>query len=977
MAFNKSVKNIIGGISQEPFNIRDDSNVEFQLNCLGSFVSGLSRRSGNYHVSDITLTSNDLLNVNKIKHKDGFLIVDANKGIYFVKKDGTKYLTLFENTETQTNFNNYLSGTTDLGFLNLNDLSYIFNRNKKVSLKEIQGGTYEFIDGSKKSIIYLNNIEKTKKYSIDIDYSFVGDNINIPVSWIYALGNGTTLNTDLSNSQNIKGHVEYIVDQDNMTNESFFLNLFSKYRKYESKDTYSKKSVITNSNIPSVGYGGKYDNLSIIFFNTLSSSNTITVYGEYYDEEDGVFVEGSEQVTFSSGTGGNNNFGQKKFRQIYEVYTSNVNECNFVISHRTDNAALMALKAGFKNNFIHIKPTFNKNLLILEGYKPKYYNGNYEVKFNSVVITDERNNINMFKVTNEKNTSIEDFNSLPTYFLPNSVIPVILNGKNTFFVFKPNSDTYTIGEPTNGVWTEYKDPNSKILDYSTTPFSIIIDDYNEKITIFDGGFKNREVGDSESNKDPYFVNRNIKDMFIYGGRLTILSGGDKIDFSGTNDFYNFYRTTTLTNLESDRISISITSDKLINITKAIPFNQSVLLLDDDTQFIMSYQGGLSINTLQTQEISNFNTKSGLKPIRTNDSLFFISDYGNNTQVTKFNAKDIQLVQGLDVTKTVQSLIPDNITSSCVNGSNDILFLHNKNSNKYFSYQYKMLNNEDIFGSWGVHDFYGYNIRFIDCIDDELFLFCNDNIETNKIKLFKQNLSKDITYENNFDNEIFKIHLDKKKVYNIKDNPENIDLSNNQKQYLTINYDIHYDNLNIEKLAVISTGYNNCEFKYGYYFNIVDITKDLYGKTKIVIENPFFEKSINNSNYLIDEVLVGEEFDSYVDLSKVNLVNRNGVPMNNGYTQLLSLTINFGETAGFKVGTDIINSGYYEEVFSGKYTGSPNTVVGEVSLQSGSNNFYLGAEKNEIKTNIINLSYFPFHIHSIEYEIEYDSNVGGF
>jgi hypothetical protein len=604
----------------------------------------------------------------------------------------------------------------------------------------------------------------------------------------------------------------------------------------------------------------------------------------------------------------------------------------------------------------------------------KITNENFTIPGDSIIknvyVDDNSDNFEIESLYKE----VSDVSLLPSSFFHKSKIKITGNpseDEDDYHVIFETTGASTDGIFGKGVWREAGTDNFQ-LDLSTMPFSLIINDETQTVLINDGGWTERLVGDILTNKDPYFLNHSIKDMFIYGSRLCVLSGGDKIDLSGTNDFFNFYRTTVTTTLESDRISVTINSDKLINLTRSVSFNESVLLIDDDTQFIMNFEGGLSINTLQVNEVSSFNTKSKIKPLRTNDSLFFISNYSNNSQVIKFSSRDISLVQGLEVTEKIRSLIPNEITSTCTNNANDMLFLHKKNSNKVFLYSYKVFAGEGEYGSWCELDFDGYNILYIDCIDDELFVFCNSADNLTGVRLLKINLSNDTTFENGFENESFRIHIDKKEIVNIKDDVRNIDGLGNQKQFLVVPYNVRYDLINPDNIRVIATGENGKYFKFGHGYSIVAVDEDINGNTIITIENPRFDISISDSKYIIDDVLVGEVFQSRAKLSKVNLKNRDGLPLNSGTTLLLGINLTFGSTGGFILNTEITNAGSYDEVFTGKIVGTKSAVIGEVNVESGSKTFYLGADKNEIETEIRNLDYLPFEIQSGEYEIEYDS-----
>ena len=83
MAFNKSIQNFIGGITEQPFTQRQDNEVTEETNCFNSVNKGLIRRPGTYHVADLQNSPTDIVKINTIKYRDGFMLVGNDKNIYY------------------------------------------------------------------------------------------------------------------------------------------------------------------------------------------------------------------------------------------------------------------------------------------------------------------------------------------------------------------------------------------------------------------------------------------------------------------------------------------------------------------------------------------------------------------------------------------------------------------------------------------------------------------------------------------------------------------------------------------------------------------------------------------------------------------------------------------------------------------------------------------------------------------------------
>lgn len=968
MAFSKAIGNLIGGISQQPFTQRADNECENQVNFTNSLDDGLIRRSGSY-LSNYYENLTEIKAFNPIDIKKVFMIYDQNQEIrVFGDRDNTTSVVdpqsnlfevgmeektvTYENPQTEIDFKNYMGTNPNAGFLNINDATFIYNRDVEV---ETTTGASEqdFIESRD---VVVEDWVSAQKNSFDCFY----DNNSRVVSSLYS-------------KVVIDDQYEYSVTS-KQTKEQMakYLASYTRYSGFGPGVIYEPSAIY---HVPQEGYVTINTTTSGIVASTVDTNWTVS--GFIYKEDDDKFVyhtatflvpSGSTQTTIPPQTVDGvvcSKWGKIIYLERDVVEAGTFAYVTFDIPEKTGGGDYYRFGLGVDSNKNYTTNIFIPNGQIVECYRTYIdENNNLNITyFDDVYTTQSAGNIKPVTV----NTKL--ISDLPNIYYNNKVTKVS-SGTTTeeddfFVVFK----TFSGDDFGNGEWQETGDPDSLILNLSTMPFTAVFDD-NNNVTIYDGGWKSRIVGDTETNQDPYFVGNTINELFVYENRLGVLSGGDKVTLSGSGDLFNFYRTTVTTTIPSDRIDFIITSDKLINFKYAIPFQKAMMLIDDNVQYIMSYQGGLSINTLSVQEVANYNTKLNIKPIKTNDSMFFVADYGKNTQLTKFFSKDIQLVDGDNITLKVESLLPNSIQNADISSSNDMIALNKAGEDTVYVFGYKKLSNNAEFNNWTKYKFDNLNIQRLAIFNESMYIFGNYEGK-NDFVILNVDLNKNSSLEvmndsNSFDE--FRVGVDNKQLISVS--------SDETQEFLNIDTYIPFGVYSEDKFRAISNPINSDNrFSYGYRFEIQSVIDNGNGYSRIVVKNPFFEKT--DTTFKIERLIIGTLFDSEYEFSKLNLRDRNGVPINSGNTQILSTTITHAKTGGYIVNTEIENSNSYNETFTGKRVGGAGSILGEAFLDTSNFNVYVGADKNDVKIKIKNYDYLPCELQFAEVEVEYSARAGRF
>ena len=134
-------------------------------------------------------------------------------------------------------------------------------------------------------------------------------------------------------------------------------------------------------------------------------------------------------------------------------------------------------------------------------------------------------------------------------------------------------------------------------------------------------FTSRLVGDEHTNPAPSFVENTISDVFFYRNRLAFLSE-DNVIFSENGEYFNFYRSTVRTLLDSDPIDVAISSTDVSTLKAATPVQDFLLLFSEQSQFTLSSAQLLTPTDVKADLSTQYECDLIAKPVIAGNSVFF-------------------------------------------------------------------------------------------------------------------------------------------------------------------------------------------------------------------------------------------------------------------------------------------------------------------------------------------------------------------
>lgn len=323
-------------------------------------------------------------------------------------------------------------------------------------------------------------------------------------------------------------------------------------------------------------------------------------------------------------------------------------------------------------------------------------------------------------------------------------------------------DSYFVQFSTNngstgvGVWKECPAPGILSSLNSATMPHILVREADGTFTFKQATYDSRKVGDDASNPFPSFVGRTIADVFFFRNRLGILSD-EAVIFSEAGKYFNFGRTTVTQLLDSDPIDVNASHTKVALLKHAVPFNKSLLLFSEQTQFVIDAGELLTPKSIGVKVSTEFPCNVVAKPVGIGRNIYFAVDKGEWSSFREYYADTNSLTNdSVDVTGHLPRYIPHGIFKISAAPNEDIISVLSANdTSSIYIYKYFFANADKLQSSWSKWSF-GDDATILNAefIDSSLYLVINrsDGVYLEKVTVALGDIGTDEPYT---------VHLDRK------------------------------------------------------------------------------------------------------------------------------------------------------------------------------------------------------------------------
>jgi hypothetical protein len=499
-------------------------------------------------------------------------------------------------------------------------------------------------------------------------------------------------------------------------------------------------------------------------------------------------------------------------------------------------------------------------------------------------------------------------------------------------------------------WEEALEPGLLTsLDASTMPHSLIRNS-DGTFTFDQVSWDTRNVGDDDSNEFPSFVGETINDIYFHRSRLAVLAGESTI-MSEAGEFFNFFRTTVTSLVDSDPIDVGTNHTKVSILRHAVPYQEQLLLFSDQTQFRLTQGNVLSPNEVGIEPITEFESSIAAKPAPVGNFIFFAVEKSDFASLREyFVADDSQRNDAREITGHVPNYIPAGIKRIKGSSNEDVLVIQSEGGSEptFYVYKYFFSGNEKIQSSWSSWTFPdGEKVMGYDFIKSTLYLVIerSDGIYLEKMELDTGNQDDSNTgYNLLLDRKVFSDNSEVTPVYD----------GGTDKTTYTFS-SIVWES----KPLMVGIEGNSIDNPPGYSVDIEGT--DTFNSNTVVCDG----------DTTADDFVFGIPFESEYEPSRIVAKRQDSrgsqVPITEGRLQLFWMTLRYAFTGYFRVEVtaDGRDTNIYE--FNGRTLGSSDNPINDIPIdEDGSMRVPLYSRADRVRVVVKSSDFLPMRLISADW-----------
>ena len=284
------------------------------------------------------------------------------------------------------------------------------------------------------------------------------------------------------------------------------------------------------------------------------------------------------------------------------------------------------------------------------------------------------------------------------------------------------------GQSGVGQWTEVAEPGIvKSFNAATMPH-ILQRQADGDFLVKQYTYSDREIGDDVTNPVPSFVGSKINKVIFFRNRLVFLAGENVIcSRPGSIAEPNFWSDSALITSAIDPIDISCASTYPSDLFDAIELNTGLLCFSTNAQFLLSADDTImSPDTAKLRAVSWFNYNKVIPPISLGQTTGYID---NSNKYSRFMEMANIVREGapsvINTSKIVPTLLPKDIDLFTNSKENNIVFFGKTNSDTVIAFRYLNQADKRLQSSWFKWKF-NNPIKYHFCIEDMYYLLDTDN-----------------------------------------------------------------------------------------------------------------------------------------------------------------------------------------------------------------------------------------------------------
>jgi hypothetical protein len=734
---NTSIPNLAQGVSQQPDNLRYPGQCDEQINAWSTVVEGLVKRPNSRFLNQINAQLGTNLTAEIFTHyvdrdNDNRYVITYDRGNglkAFDLEDGGPMTITVEDATAQA----YLSVSSgdfnpvkDLRALTIADSTFLVNKNKTVA----KDSTFKSKDLEKEALIFVKLGDYEKTYDVFLDGQLVGNtgglqsNKTPPAGHTYESGTDSSgehadteiiaedLQTCINAFVGSAGTVESITFSG--TGASGFTPTGGNFRRNVSY-TYTVSQTVGGGAI-ATGAGGA------IVFNSSGqvSSSTLTFKGTGYDSDTTTYpLSVSIKKITSIGVDKGIRSISGRYSTTYE--TEVITGAPYTlptISSSSVSGSTTKFTTERQGSVIKIIADSDFQIKVADGLSDQALGVIYK-EVDS--ITDlPKSCFDLFRVKIMGDADLD---------------------QDDYYVKFKTKDNEDFGEGSwieEAGWTNVGTDKSEslgletFLDQDTMPVRLVPTPSTGKITGFTLkliDWTPRGAGDDNTNPFPSFTGSTINDIFFFKNRFGVLTD-DAVVFSEADEYFNFFRTTTQSLLDSAPIDVGVSHTKISILKHAQAFQEKLMLFSPKTQFVLRGGDLLTPKTVTISPVTEFDVSETIRPLALSSYIYFNFKRNNFEGLLEYTVdNNTETYRAAEITEQINKYIPTNIVR--MEGSaaeNMVVVQSDSDYKKLYVYKYFWQGNEKIQSAWMTFSF-AKDVRSFYFIESTLYVITTDSIGT--------------------------------------------------------------------------------------------------------------------------------------------------------------------------------------------------------------------------------------------------------
>lgn len=261
-----------------------------------------------------------------------------------------------------------------------------------------------------------------------------------------------------------------------------------------------------------------------------------------------------------------------------------------------------------------------------------------------------------------------------------------------------------------GLWNEDVGPNVQYRwDESTLPLrfaSIVDEEGNAYFKVSVMPLESRAAGDDTSNPFPSFVDSPIAFVTYHRGRL-VVGSSESVALSEADNVNNFFRTTVVDLLDTDRIDMTATTDKVSLLRSAVLTSQDCIIFSNQTQFRIDSAGDLlTPKTAALMNVGNFKSAIECDPVALGDSMYFAFnrvDYAGVNEMRNESGGQQPLYAAFEVSEQVPKYMAGDATRMTATSIENMLAVQTDGFDGLYMYKFADQGRERVQSAWSKYE----------------------------------------------------------------------------------------------------------------------------------------------------------------------------------------------------------------------------------------------------------------------------------